>query len=75
MLHDAGYIVVLMVNQVRTSTAEDLYLAIQGLETDVDEETEELLLETTWCVLRLQQADEAERDIQECECRRGPRAG
>ncbi|KAG8881970.1 hypothetical protein FRB97_008838 [Tulasnella sp. 331] len=34
--------------KVRTSTAEELYLVIQGLETDVEEEVEELLLETTW---------------------------
>ncbi|KAG8991349.1 hypothetical protein FRB94_014621 [Tulasnella sp. JGI-2019a] len=34
--------------KVRTSTAEDLYLAIQSLETEVDGEVEELLLETTW---------------------------
>lgn len=36
--------------KVRSSTAEALYMVLQGSDLDVDESVEELLLQTTWFV-------------------------
>ena len=37
-------------SQIRSSTAEALYLAIQTKDIDYDEEMEQILLETEWSV-------------------------
>ena len=37
-------------SQIRSSTAEALYLALQTKDIDYDEETEQILLETEWLV-------------------------